>query len=441
MATFYAPNGAGAVFPGAIVGDTPNPYSAAYMNPGVYLTTGDLNLGDPGEASTLGEFTIELWYQFASVPAGNQTVAFGPLTTTAGIRQWAFTLTTTGAITFAARNNTPSTISATSSALAAGVWYHLVGQVQGGNVRLWVNGSQAASTAWSGNVQALGSTAGQLDMGISDAGTTVIAYFDEVAFYRIGLTSDRIAAHYQAGVQRGFLYGQEPGERVIAVLDSVNSTAPRNINLGTRNMTGSYMTGQSPLGELESAREAENVDAALFVSKDGTITFLDAAHRSSSPYNTVQMTLGDAGGSELAYDEVSVDYSDDTLANKWDVTRTNGLTQTVSDATSISQHDTHPQSISDVPVTADSMTLAIATGMLAKYKDPLLRGTSVVFDSVDGNATEQVFRRDIGDKVRMLRTPPGGGSRIDQNLFIDEVTVSGSNDGGPWSMVLGLSPL
>lgn len=441
--TFYAPNGAGSVLPGAIVGDTPNPYSAAYLNAGVYYTTGDLKAGDPGDMGGLVEFTIEFWYQFAALPASTQTIAFGPESATAPNRQWIFNLLTTGAISFAARKNTPATITATGSTLSPGTWYHVVGRVVGNFLELVVNGVTAAGSVWGTGtpVQAMGTTAGNLGMGINDSSTTVIAYFDEVAVYKIGLAADRILAHYEAGALRGFPYAQYPGERCIAVLDSVSSPAPRNIYLGSRRMTPSYMVGQSPLSELERAREAENVDAALFVSKDGTITFLDAGHRSSSPYNTTQMTFGDAGGSELAYEELSMDYSDDTLANKWDVTRTNGLTQTTSDATSISSYDTHPQSITDVPVTTDASAAAISTAMLAKYKDPILRGTSVAVNTVDINATEQVFRRDLGDRVRMLRTPPGGGSRIDQTLFIDEVSVSGSNDGGPWTMTLGLSPL
>jgi hypothetical protein len=41
----------------------------------------------------------------------------------------------------------------------------------------------------------------------------------------------------------------------------------------------------------------------------------------------------------------------------------------------------------------------------------------------------------------VLRTPPGGGSRIDQTLTIQKIDVSGANNGQPWTIRWRLSPL
>ncbi|HXI66563.1 MAG TPA: hypothetical protein VNH41_01375 [Steroidobacteraceae bacterium] len=134
------------------------------------------------------------------------------------------------------------------------------------------------------------------------------------------------------------------------------------------------------------------------------------------------------------------------LINEWNVTRTpyqfnTPVTQTVSDATSISRYFKRSQSLADSPVVQDSDASTIATELLAKYKDPMQRITSVSFNTIDAGVTEALLRRDLMDKVRILRTPPGGGSRIQQDVWIQKIDMAGSNDGGPWTITWGVSPL
>jgi hypothetical protein len=281
-------------------------------------------------------------------------------------------------------------------------------------------------------------------VGPSTGGATTNWYIDEVAVYRIGLTAARVLEHYNAGVNRGFP-AQSPAARIISVLDAVSSHAPRSIQTGTRNVIPRYMSGQSPLEECRRAVEAEDVDAALFVSASGTVTFLADGHRSSSPYNTIQATFGDGTG-ELAYIDVTTDYSDSEIINEWNVTRssygiTPATTQTVSDATSISKYFKRSQSLSDVPTTTDGNCSTIATALLAKYKDPLYRITSISFNTIDPDVTDAVLKRELMDKVRILRTPPGGGSRIQQDVFIQKIEINTANDGNPWSIRWAVSPL
>jgi hypothetical protein len=442
----HAPTSQGGEWPGAIVGDLPNPSGALVLAATEYLTTGELEPFESPDFGSLAEFTMEMWFKADSVtPAGGDLIMFGPQSLTGGgIRQWWFTLNADSTITVWVRNSTPSTVSATSGAIAASVWYHVVGTVRAGNLYLYLNGVQAASSAFSGNVQGVGAFGdGTNDFVVGDPSGVVNSFhYDEVAAYRSALPAARILAHYQAGVQRGFPNGLKPGAHIIAALDAAGSQAPRRIGVGVPSMYPNFYAG-SALDELQSARQAENVDATIFISKSGEVVFLDRNHRSSSPYNTVQMTLDD-DGTDIPYEELSVDYSDDTIANEWNVTANsagaNGTTQTASDATSIASYGRRPQSISGLPVN-DTETAAIATAMLAKYKDPILRGTSVTFNCSDPTTAEQVFKRDLGDRIRMLRTPPGGGARIDQNLFIQQIQISGDNSGAAWEVTWGLSPL
>jgi hypothetical protein len=179
------------------------------------------------------------------------------------------------------------------------------------------------------------------------------------------------------------------------------------------------------------------------VQANGTITILDAAHRSSSPYNTPQVTIGDGAG-EIPYVDIgSPDYSDSFITNTYNVSKTGngGVLQTASDATSISRYGPRPQSFTNLPLTTNSDASAMASAYLAKYKDPLYRIPSISFDTVDPNVSEAFFRRELMDKITVKRTPPGGGSRISQDLWIQQIQISGANDGHPWQMSWGVSPV
>jgi hypothetical protein len=83
----------------------------------------------------------------------------------------------------------------------------------------------------------------------------------------------------------------------------------------------------------------------------------------------------------------------------------------------------------------------VVIAVLATVAAPLQRITAISFNTVDPNVTAELFRRELGDKIRVYRTPPGGGARIQQDLFIQKIEISGSNDGQPLSVRWAVSPL
>jgi hypothetical protein len=134
------------------------------------------------------------------------------------------------------------------------------------------------------------------------------------------------------------------------------------------------------------------------------------------------------------------------LINKWNVTRTargptTPITQTATDATSVSRYFKRSQSLSDVPVGTDAECSTIATELLAKHKDAMFRVTSVTFNLLDAATAKAVFRRELMDKITVKYTPPGGGSRISQDVFIQKIDIQGDNSGAPISATWGVSPL
>jgi hypothetical protein len=263
-------------------------------------------------------------------------------------------------------------------------------------------------------------------------------YIDELAFYPHELSAARIAAHWDAGQNRAF-DSEYPGERVNNVLAAIGSSAPRAISTGIHRVAAVYMNGQTALDEMRSARTGENVDSILFINRYGAVGFLPADYRASSPYNTAQATFDD-DGTDFAYHDLNVDYSDAFLWNVWNVTGFLGLTQTATDATSVTTYGEISESITDLQV-SDADAASIAAALLAKYKDPMFRITSIAPKIATPDVAANAFARDLGDCIRVFRTPPGGGARIDQTLFLQSIRIDGSSDSPLWRVSWGVSPL
>jgi hypothetical protein len=383
--------------------------------------------------------TVEFWYRFSVLPAAQRDFFAGAMSAAGATRILYFSLSTAGQVLFNARNSTPTLFTATSAPLTPNTWYHIVGTIDGSFIRVYVNGQQSGSTAWSGVLVGGGGLA--TNPPFLSSVTDTVHDFDEIAFYPArDLGATRVLAHYAAGTQRGFPDSQLPGARANAILDSAGSVAPRSIQPGTRTMQGAFMKGQDALGELRKAQRAESVDAVLFASRAGVVTFLADGHRNAAPYNTVQATFDD-DGTDFPYLDLTLDISEQFLANVWNVTRSGGITQTASDAASIAANFDHAQSLTDVPVTTDAHAASIATAMLAKYKDPLTRIPPLELTTTIPDVAEAILARDIGDRIRVLRTPVGGGTRHDLTLFIQKIEETAGQGSTPWHIRWTVTPV
>lgn len=457
--------GLGASFPGAILGATPNPYCCTTLSPspptsGSYLTTGSLAQGETGEFGGTSGWAVEFWLQLRGIPSATKVLVRGPTTAAIGSpRQWAVQLTSAGQLLFsgvdstlANRSGTGATVLKTSSSQIGG-WYHIVLALDSSvpALYLYVNGVQDGTAAWGGVSMATAPStyaagdAGSMIVGDGTNEANCDLTIDSLATYRQTLSAARVAAHYTAGVDRGFGFAK-PGKRIIDVLDACQSVhAPRAIAAGTRDVTESYMAGQSPLDELQKAASAENVDAMLFVARDGTVTFKAASYRAGLP---VEFTFGDAGGTDIAYEDTDLADSDSFIYNEWNVTRSpgrlgspfgTGETQTSSDSTSIATYFRRSQSLTDVPVTKDSDASAIAAAMLAKYKDPMMRSTKVTVRGVDPTILAACLGVELGDRVDLKRTQPGLAATT-ETMYVQSRSESVDDD-GVLGFTFGLSRL
>jgi len=115
--------------------------------------------------------------------------------------------------------------------------------------------------------------------------------------------------------------------------------------------------------------------------------------------------------------------------------------QTISDATSIARYFKRSQSLGEFPVGNDTDAFTIAVAEVLKRKDPMLRVQSLDLSTDVIDVTAAVFRLEIEDRIRVIRTTPRGLGAIDQTAYIQKITVDGDNSGTPWKVQLGVSPV
>ncbi|MFI6737435.1 hypothetical protein ACIBI9_31305 [Nonomuraea sp. NPDC050451] len=213
---------------------------------------------------------------------------------------------------------------------------------------------------------------------------------------------------------------ENSGARITRILDSAGwPAADRDIATGNSTMQATTLAG-SALTECFLVADSELGE--FYVDGDGNMTFRNRhAMLLESRSNSVQATFGDGVG-ELQYSNngLTLSYDHETLANRAQIARTGGTQQVASDATSISKYLTRTFNRTDLLLENDAETLAYAQWILFTSKEPELRFDAIKINPLSDPATlmAQVLGREIGDRIRILRRPPGGGTPITRDVFI-----------------------
>jgi len=202
-------------------------------------------------------------------------------------------------------------------------------------------------------------------------------------------------------------------------------------------------TGQAALNavqDLDGNDYATGViDQALFANGSGTIVYLAAGHRSAAPYNTVQATYGDQDG-ELPYLDLTIDYSDSFLWNTWRISGASSSTKSSSDATSVGRYGQRANTRTFLFDVSGADGTNVLAALIAKYANPYQRTTMIQPNMGDPETARATLALDLMARIRVLRTPPGGGARWDQTLFVQRIDLS-QQPGQPIACTLGVSPL
>lgn len=231
------------------------------------------------------------------------------------------------------------------------------------------------------------------------------------------LSADDRAASASTGA------GDDTGARIDRILNSVSWPATdRIIATGNSTLQATTLAGKA-WPEMQAAAESEIGE--LYIDAAGRVVFRNRlAVLVDARSNTSQATFGDGGGAELPYEDVTGDYSDDQLYNKARITRAGGAEQTASDATSIAQYLTHTYPNTDLLLETDGAALDYAGWVVSQAKDPEQRFDSLQIFALDSDpVTEalkmaQVFGREIGDRITVIRRPPGGGTATTREVII-----------------------
>ncbi|GAA1766259.1 hypothetical protein [Streptomonospora arabica] len=229
--------------------------------------------------------------------------------------------------------------------------------------------------------------------------------------------------------------GEDAGARVERLLDAITwPDQDRDIAVGDTTLQGTDLSGDV-LSQLREIAETELGE--IYIDGAGHVVFRNRKamwedDRSTRP----QVIFGDAGD-EHPYAELSIAYDDATLVNQAKITREGGTEQVSSDEQSRDEFLTYTYDASGLLLQTDGEAADYADLLVYMSSKPELRFESITIrPRRDRRLWPQVLGRELGDRIRIRRRPPGGGEVIERDCIIRGI----SHEIGPddWVTTFGL---
>lgn len=212
--------------------------------------------------------------------------------------------------------------------------------------------------------------------------------------------------------------------RVSALLDRPEvaySTATRSITIGNFTCgTVAYDDNDNVKAAIDAVVIAE--DGRFFISRGGTATFQPTI---DFTFGTATLSFGDAGGTAIPYQALSVGYGVETLYNNIQVGVQGLSLATASDATSQAEFGVQTLSLNDVPLNTLAAGTTLAQNLRDKYKDPVFRFNeiSVVLNGLSAANAEAVSTLEIGDLVSITKSfTVGSPTTVQKTMFVEQIT-------------------
>jgi hypothetical protein len=226
--------------------------------------------------------------------------------------------------------------------------------------------------------------------------------------------------------------GDDTGARINRILDSAGwPTEDRIIATGDATLTGTTLEGPA-LEEMQQAADSEIGE--LYIDGAGNVVFRNRNAIFSDPRSTTsQATFGDdEDGGELGYAHNGLRFSTDreTMYNRVIAQREGGMLAQADDGDSQGAYRIKSWSKTDLVLEDDVQVTNYAAFILNLAKLPENRFTEItILPLADpDNLFPEVLGREIGDRITIIRRPPGGGDPIERDVFIrgikHEITVS-----------------
>jgi len=260
-----------------------------------------------------------------------------------------------------------------------------------------------------------------------------------LSVYPSVLSAARIAAHVAAA--RAPWANESTGARVARLCNIVGIPAgQQSIDVGATSGLGSIIEPVGTKTALDLARQVERTEQGrMFATADGKWRF---ASRRSLNGVAVSATFGDGGGSELPYTDLVEEFDEKTIINRSTVTREGGNPQTYTDPTIGPTDPLLDFNASATLYASDPEAYDAAAWYVIQNKAPHLRFKSLRLPGERSAAhMTQVAARDIGDKLTVLRRPPGGGSPQTKTVVIEGVAHSIDLQRQTWQTTYELAPV
>jgi hypothetical protein len=218
---------------------------------------------------------------------------------------------------------------------------------------------------------------------------------------------------------------QLTGDRITAILDLIGwPTAERDVDTGNSQVQA-VAAGDAQTDALSLILDAADTELGFFfIDAQGFACFHDRHRRLLPPYTVSQATFADGPNltdGRLPYARLLT--SGSRILNDIRITPDGLATQVAQDATSIGRFRQRTDQRSSTHASASDA--ASATNFrLGQTKDPYTR-----FDQLeltpgdDADIWDQVLAREIGDRITVIRTPPGGGDPDVKDVHIEAISL------------------
>lgn len=211
--------------------------------------------------------------------------------------------------------------------------------------------------------------------------------------------------------------GQDTGTRINKILDTVSfPTAMRSIETGNTLTIADPANLRTSLNAMQNAEFSEQ--GALYISPEGNVIFLNRNSVISSAGDT-PTAFNQTGG--IPYKNLKFAFDDKLIINSATITKSGGVAQTASDATSIATYFPHSISVPDLIVQTDAEALNIAKIYVATRSTTTIRIDEMTLDLLDTNVpTATILGFDYFDNVLITNIQPDS-STITKNLQIQGI--------------------
>lgn len=235
--------------------------------------------------------------------------------------------------------------------------------------------------------------------------------------------------------------GERAGARIHRILDSVNWTDPRYVDVGESTMQATTLANNA-LTEIDLVTASEGGFA--YVDADGAFIFREYFNRWIANSFGTPVAFGN-NPDEIAYADIEFDYSTDTMTNVANVAIVGGTQQTVADNDSRSRYGDRTWQRNDLICEAPAHAYGIATRRVEADGVPERRVKSITVSALRtySSATaalrvpqlDQLLALTIGQAVTVYNRLPT--HTITSSCYIEGIAHS-VNPEGDWVVKLSL---